>query len=87
MIRPHGQFVVQRANPQRYVHFFFLLLGLSCGTDEYSGSIYGIILLQYLFSLHCNYLFTCWPLLLIYKLPEGKKHALFVLSASTQHSS
>ena len=55
--------------------------------NEYSGSIYGIILLQYLFSLHCNYLFTCWPLLLIYKLPEGKKHALFVLSASTQHSS
>src|SRR5574341_1381368 len=24
-------------------------------SNEYSGSIYGIILLQYLFSLHCNY--------------------------------
>ena len=54
-------------------------------SNEYSGSIYGIILLQYLFSLHCNYLFTCWRLLLPYKLPEGRKHALFVLSASTQH--
>ena len=55
--------------------------------NEYSGSTYAIILLQYLFSLHCIYLFTCWPLLLIYKLPEGRKHALFVLSASTQHNS
>ena len=54
-------------------------------SHEYSGSIYCIILLQYLFSLHCNYLFTCWRLLLPYKLPEGRKHALFVLSASTQH--
>ena len=52
MIRPQGQFVVQRANPQRYVRFFFLLLGLSCGTDEYSGSISHEFILTFVISLN-----------------------------------